>query len=73
MVQIFDVPVAARTYFREKAHYRESLSLTVGLTVGFGSVAAANPNTSLRWNRAPCPRASQTTAVYTIKNLFSFL
>jgi hypothetical protein len=44
VVQLLHMPVAASTHFPEKAHYRESLSLTVGLTVGFRMAAAANPS-----------------------------
>jgi hypothetical protein len=43
MVQIFDVLVAASSNFPEKARGRESFSLTMDLTVGFGSVAAWSP------------------------------
>jgi hypothetical protein len=42
-LQILYLLVAASTNFPKKTRYRESLSLTVALTVGFGSVAAANP------------------------------
>ena len=41
--------VAASANFPEKARYRESLSLTVGLTVGFRTVAASNPNSGIRF------------------------
>jgi hypothetical protein len=43
MLQILNMLVAASTNFPEKARYRESLSMTERLTVGLGSVAAANP------------------------------
>ena len=43
VVQLLYMLVAASTHFPEKAYYRESLSRTVGLTVGFRMAAAANP------------------------------